>query len=157
MKVKLVKYNKVYTEFQQFFDTKSLKLQLERKADADSVDKLNTEKATRQEMEFTHSLIESLNSRLKHLSIVQTEMASSLVPVQHSINEFDDKTKKRLLQKLEDVWSQSNIVSSWINELQLDQHLDQVRTQRLGTLSRERAERGHMPLGTGLGGSNLQS
>ena len=61
-------------------------------------DKFNDLKATRQEMMYVHCLIESLNERVKHLSVVQTELASSLVPVSNSIGKFGEEKKKRLLE-----------------------------------------------------------
>ena len=60
----------MYKEFKKFFDNNELALQLSRKCDMGMFHKLNDTKATRDELKFEHSLIESLNDRIKHLSVL---------------------------------------------------------------------------------------
>ena len=55
---------------------------------------MNDIKASRTELKFEHSLIESLNDRVKHLSILMKEMAEVFKPVNEQIQMFDDHTNE---------------------------------------------------------------
>ena len=58
------------------------------------VNKLNDAKATKEELMQTNALIENLNERVKHISILQNELAIMLEPIRNSVNIFDEKMKK---------------------------------------------------------------
>ena len=63
--------------------------------------KLNDMKANRLELKKTNEIIENLNDRMKHISIVQNELAEMLKPIRDSIQYFDEKTKAEMLTKVE--------------------------------------------------------
>ena len=49
------------------------------------VNQISEKKANETDLKFTQSLIDSLNHRLKHLSVLQNELALSLEPVKNTI------------------------------------------------------------------------
>ena len=57
-------------------------------------------KADKEDLNYTNSLIESLNERLKHLSTIQNELATTLEPIKYSIHKFDEGVKKKLQTKV---------------------------------------------------------
>ena len=67
-------------------------------------------------MEHAQNLIESLNERVKHMSVVQNELASSMIPMRNKIGCYDEETKSEAMKKLQLVHEKCKIVSSWINE-----------------------------------------
>lgn len=114
-----------------FFDNDDLTLRLERKAEIHHITKINEIKANKYDLAKTNDLIESLNERVKHLSNVQNELAITLEPIKNSMNIFDEKTKKKLLQKVENIQQQSKIVNSWINDTNLNEKHHTVRKLKL--------------------------
>jgi len=70
LKTKFIRYEKVYTNFAKFFDNDDLILRLDRKADIVTFDRLDALKANRLELHETKALIDNLNDRVKHLSII---------------------------------------------------------------------------------------
>ena len=56
-----------------------------------------------------------------------------MTPVNDSVKQFDDATRKKLLQKLENVQLHSNIVSSWINDTSLNQQYSKSKVNKLKT------------------------
>ena len=59
----------------------------------------------------TECLIMNLNDRLKHVSSLQSAMASSLLPIKNQISGWDDATKKQILVQMQSIQKQSKIVS----------------------------------------------
>ena len=57
---------------------------LDRKADLELINRLQETKATKAQLKMMTKLIEALNVRLKHLSILQAELAKVSVPTQAS-------------------------------------------------------------------------
>lgn len=80
----MVNYEKVLSQFQKFFNQEELQKIIDRKADILLVQDVQEVKANRQEVEECHLLIEGVHERLKHLSIVQVEMARQMVPQKSS-------------------------------------------------------------------------
>ena len=60
-----------------------------RKADMTVLNRLNEIKANRHELVKTNDVIDNLNERVKHMSVLQNELAEMLVPVRDSIGHFD--------------------------------------------------------------------
>lgn len=83
------KYENVAKEFQKFFNKEELSAAFDRKADIEMINELNQFKATKTQIEETKKLIDNLNFRLKHISIVQREIATLLEPSKNSFNHFD--------------------------------------------------------------------
>ena len=50
---------------------------LDRKADLELINRLQDSKATKNEVKYQNALLEALNTRIKHLSILLAEIASS--------------------------------------------------------------------------------
>ena len=80
------KYEKVARQFQKFFHSEEISVLMDQKADKSML----TMKANMDEITYTHSLIEGLNERIKHISMIQTEFAKTLEPIKNSIGEFDN-------------------------------------------------------------------
>jgi len=74
-----------------------------KKADIELINRLNEQKATKVEVLETHDLIESLNLRVKHISVMQSELADLLKPIKNNIGQFDEKTKKEFQTKVENI------------------------------------------------------
>ena len=96
---------------------------LNRKVDVSAIDSLHEIKADKEDIDQTRDLIDSLNNRVKHLSVIFHEMAGALMPVRNSISVFDDEAKKKLFVKIKNVQKQSNIVTHWINDVNLEDRL----------------------------------
>ena len=60
-------------------------------------------KANKVELKKTNEIIENLNDRVKHISIVQNELAEMLAPIRDSMQHFDEKTKAEILTKVENL------------------------------------------------------
>ena len=76
---------------------------MNRKVDVTVFDSVCEIKADREDIDQTRDLIDSLNNRLKHLSVILHEMAGALMPVRNSISVFDDESKKKLFVKIKNV------------------------------------------------------
>lgn len=59
----------------------------------------------------TEGLIRNLNDRLKHLSTVMCEIASSILPIKNQIGNYDDPTKNKVLAQVKNLQNQSKIVN----------------------------------------------
>ena len=94
MRTRFERYDKLSREFSKFFSQDELSIQLERKANISMVDQVVLIKADKEEVAHTNVLIENLNERLKYLSVVQNELASTLEPIRNSVNSFDEGLKK---------------------------------------------------------------
>ncbi len=53
---------------------------MDRKAELRDIDRLNDLKANKDQIKQVESLINALNTRMKHMSILQAEIAKSAVP-----------------------------------------------------------------------------
>ena len=76
----MVNYEKVLGQFQKFFDQEELSKIIDRKADVTLVQNIQDVKANRMDVDSCLKLIETINERLKHLIILQVEIARSMVP-----------------------------------------------------------------------------
>lgn len=59
---------------------------MERKADLMKVNKMNDNKADKTDLNKTNNLIDNLNERVKHLSVLLTELAGSLEPIKNTLD-----------------------------------------------------------------------
>jgi hypothetical protein len=75
-----VNYEKVAKQFSQFFNTEELLTTLNRKADIELIERLQATKAPKTDLQETNGLIDACNLRIKHLSILMTELAKAFVP-----------------------------------------------------------------------------
>ena len=64
------------------------------------INRLNEIKVNRHELFKTNDVIDNLNDRVKHISVLQNQLAEMLVPVRDSIGHFDPKKKKEILTKV---------------------------------------------------------
>ena len=70
MTTKFAKYDHVAKAFQKYFSEDDLSLSLERKPDLYMLAEMNSKKAGKEEVARMEELINSLNHRVKHLSVV---------------------------------------------------------------------------------------
>lgn len=111
MKTKFKEYDKVANEFKKFFSQDELSIQIERKADKTQLSKVEKAKANKEQIVETVALVESLNERVKHMAILQNEVATSLEPIRNSFNHFSETSKKDIFKKVEGIQLQSKIIS----------------------------------------------
>ena len=64
------KYDKVSKAYERFFDNDDIQISLDRKADKYMLLQLNDKKASNEDVQHTHFLLEKLNDRVKHVSVV---------------------------------------------------------------------------------------
>ena len=121
MERSMQKYEGVYKSFKKYFASANMEEIIQNKAGIKEIAYLDDIKATKSELFQARALIDSLNERVKHLSNLQSEMASSLIPLRTQLMSYDETTKQQILQKIENISNQSAIVSSWINNCQLDE------------------------------------
>ena len=100
MKNKFSKYETVTKAFQKFFNEEEISIMMDRKVDKNMLAQMSDTKASKEELKQTNSLIDSLNERMKHLSVVHTQLAGTFDPVRESMQNFDAHTQKQLQQKL---------------------------------------------------------
>jgi hypothetical protein len=77
---KFANYDRVANSFSKFFNSEELEKALNNKADLHLIEGLRVEKAALVKVQNCEALIEALNIRLKHLGILQSELAKSAVP-----------------------------------------------------------------------------
>ena len=94
---KYSKYDKVLKDFEKYSTMDALSIQFDSKADVRQLESLNKAKANKDSLQLTNSNLKSLYDRVKHISIVQNELANSLLPIKNSISTFDDETKQSIL------------------------------------------------------------
>ena len=80
LREKFMRYEQVWKDFSKFFNVDLLEEQLAKKADLEMITMLNAQKVNNQELIQTRHTIDNLNDRVKHLSVIQSEMASYLIP-----------------------------------------------------------------------------
>lgn len=78
--IQLEKYDLVARGFQKFFSEDQLSDVIDRKVDMDTLVAVKDTLSTKKEMNYVASLINAVNIRLKHMSILQQEIAKSYVP-----------------------------------------------------------------------------
>jgi hypothetical protein len=77
---KMKHYDHVAAQFSKFFHEDDLATQFKRKVDINLFNKMTDIKASREELNQTLHIIDTLYERLRNLSLLQVEMARSLVP-----------------------------------------------------------------------------
>jgi hypothetical protein len=103
----MVKYDRVLKSFSKFFDSDEILHIIENKVDVDTVQTLNEIKANKVDVEGLVVLIESLHKRLKHICIVQVEVARSMVPVKQSNNFKENESLNSKIQRREQLLKQA--------------------------------------------------
>ena len=101
---KFSQYDRVRKDFDKFFDVPSLTRQLDLKADIDMIKEVAKRKVNHVEHNQTKIIISNLHDRVKHLAVVQAELADSLIPYKSQINSImDSEDKLKTLKSFEDV------------------------------------------------------
>ena len=96
MKNKFSKYETVTKAFQKFFNEEEISIMLDRKVDKNMLAQMSDSKASKEDLIYTNSLVDSLNERMKHLSVVHSQLVSTFEPVRESMQNFDAHTQKQL-------------------------------------------------------------
>lgn len=78
LKEKFMRYEQVRRDFSKFFNIELLEIQFDKKADMEMITMLNDQKVNNTDLAQTRYTIENLNERVKHLSVIQSEMANYL-------------------------------------------------------------------------------
>lgn len=101
---KFSQYDRVRKDFDKFFDIPMLSRQLDLKADIDMIKEMETRKVNHKEHNQTKSIIRNLHDRVKHLAVIQAELADTLIPYKSKINSImDSEDKLKTLKSFEDV------------------------------------------------------
>ena len=77
---------------------------------------MDLKKANKDDLDSTKTLITNLNERVKHLSILQSQISDFLAPMKDNLADaFDLSAKRQMQAKVQEIQHQTNIVNSWIN------------------------------------------
>eukprot|EP00347_Sterkiella_histriomuscorum_P017210 403350256 len=117
----MANYEKVLNQFQKFFDQEELNKILERKCDIEVVQTLQDIKANKIDLEACLGLIDSVHSRLKHMSILTVELARSLLPMKSSSNFDTQETKNALINRRDFLFKQAQVTAAWIEDFKIKQ------------------------------------
>lgn len=88
---RLIQYENVTRQFQKYFDSEDLNLALSRKADTALLDQIQEQNASINDIMETQNNLATLNVRLKHLSILTSEVARSMLPTKSHQEHFNTK------------------------------------------------------------------
>jgi hypothetical protein len=94
-------------QFNQKVDVNKFNLEIKDKVDASEIPKI-------------HHLVENLNTRMKQLSILQSEMARSLVPVMASSSLKGGENINTKMIRRDYIAKQAKITTDWILDTPLD-------------------------------------
>lgn len=100
--------------FSKYFDQEDLAMVLNRKVDISMLEQFDKNNAKAQDIADTQQNIASLNVRLKHLSVLTTELAKSILPSK------DNECYNSKLCRRENLVQQAQIVTRWINNTDLN-------------------------------------
>ena len=90
LKFKLVNYEKVYKDFAKFFHEDELQILLDQKADMSMLDALQASKVSVVQHNSLIAKVEDLNQKLRHLSVLQLEMSTNVIPFKQQKQNFMD-------------------------------------------------------------------
>lgn len=110
----MINYEKVLSQFQKFFDQEELSKTLERKADLEYVMTLQDIKANKLDLEGCVTLIQSVYERLKHLSILQVEVARSMLPTKNSSNYSNAESNNSKQIRRDFLFKQAQMTAQWV-------------------------------------------
>lgn len=124
MELNFVKYEKVHTEFKQFFKSEELRNQLNKKADISLLHNLNNQKVSLQDLEQITTKIRSLTLQMRHLSIIQIEMTNSMIPFKLQNSHFmDELDNKKMVRNMKCLHKNAKIISNWIDKKEKEDEL----------------------------------
>lgn len=135
---KLDSYEKVTAMFRQFFTQEDLGALIDRKADLEVVRRLRDEKAGVDEVHRVRRALHGLDEKLRHLSVLQAEIAMSLVPAKggafQNVTELSSSLKKR-----ERLLGHAKLLCKWIYKRAAPKGMEASGTS--GAASKGRAAR----------------
>ena len=114
LKNQMDKYERVTKSFEQFFNQEDMGALIDRKADLELVRRLQETKATKVEFQQLTTSLENLNLKLKHISVLQSELANIIAPSKHAGNFKSEDDIKDSLKQREKLSKQAKIVCNWI-------------------------------------------
>ena len=103
LREKFMRYEQVWKDFSKFFNVDLLEEQLAKKADLEMITMLNAQKVNNQELIQTRHTIDNLNDRVKHLSVIQSEMASYLIPPKGKLTGDTEDPQVKSVQQFENL------------------------------------------------------
>ena len=78
------RYDDVAKSFSEFFGAEHLRVSFAEKASVGELTRLKDEKASKTDLQKINLTIEAVYDRLKHISILQSELAKSILPAKAS-------------------------------------------------------------------------
>ena len=118
VETKMHKYDHTVLQFEKFLSNRELQEILENKADLNFVAKIASTKCSIDQFEKGQQKIKLLNSKIKHLSVMQTEIARTLVPdkFKNITSMMEQNERVVYAQHLEKMRKNSEILNQWINK-----------------------------------------
>ena len=110
----MVNYEKVLLQFSKFFDQEELQKILDRKADIILLQSVQEAKANKTDLEECLHLIDNVHERLKHLSIVQVEIARSMIPQKTTSTYNKEEAINHKITRREFLLKQASVTSQWV-------------------------------------------
>lgn len=111
---RLQKYENVTKNFQRFFNVDNMFLQFDSKAEMRDVERLVAKHATKEDLRRLDQVVEAVYHRLKHLSVLQSELAKSVLPLKPSGSFNATEQANTKLQRRDFVAKQTEISANWI-------------------------------------------
>lgn len=130
--------------FRTFFNHECLLEQIQFKADKAFVEKLGATKATKDDIEDVKATIDAVYQRIVHLSILQTEMAKSMVPQKSSSSFKAIETINTKIQQRDFLARQSQISTNWIMHAPLKESVQGADGGTKGSPTRDRPRPDHL-------------
>ena len=95
------------------------------------------------DVEKNKKMIENMNERMKHVSIIQNELVLLLEPIKLQTEESDNHTKNKMWNKLVNIQAQSKIVNSWINDTDLNEQLVSQNLKKVLKTNKAKTKKAH--------------
>jgi hypothetical protein len=113
---KMKHYDSIATQFSKFFHEDELANRFAAKVDVERFKEMENVKASRDELNQTLRIIDSLFERLRNLSLLQVEVSRSLAPLSSSGTFDAQQTAQERQTKNEYLLKQSQLMYNWILE-----------------------------------------
>ena len=112
--MRMEQYDEVVRKFAKFFNSDELQRIIDTKVDTKTLTEVFQLKASKKQLESAMTVIENLYQRLRHLSILQVELARVLVPGNASSSMKAGETINTKIQKRDYLFKQSRLAAQWI-------------------------------------------
>lgn len=115
VKERFVEYDQVKKEFKQFFNMEELTRQFDKKADISLFHMLNHSKVQVHDFQQLVYNINKMNEKMQHLSMIQVEMTSIMIPFKQQIKRMmDQEETNQMYRDMKNIEKSAKIVQKWI-------------------------------------------